>query len=347
MRRPRSRFAAALILTASWGAASCSDGTAPAAIQLPPFAGIELAAEDSLIYYSDLGQIIGRWIAPGGVLHGAPAYRGAALPPGIRGAGAALFADSVLGKTFTFDCALFRYVRDDTLTGAPASGIRIALYRYDDSFAPECPLVPRGRLDLTDISDSQPALGVTLQDSAAVTSIQFTLRALSPAMPVAISLVGTLSNGAQHFMIAATRQVLDPVFHVRDSVTFVHLETAATLRITHATGDSVVTGSAIGTRMQDDLRISQGTHTVQYSALLFECSTCAFRTGSGTVTVDDRVFGTAVLSPDSIHLVGPGGRAVVPEESSVMRGMIGAPDLTDYALRVLVAPLGTLIGATP
>jgi hypothetical protein len=54
-----------------------------------------------------------------------------------------------------------------------------------------------------------------------------------------------------------------------------------------------------------------------------------------------------VLYPDSVHLVGPGGRAVVPEESSAMRGMIAAPDITSYALRSVVRLLGTLIGVTP
>jgi hypothetical protein len=345
--RMRRRFAAAAIVTVGVSALSCSDSTAPAALELPPFAGLELAAEDSMIFSSDIGQLIGRWIVPGGVLAGAPVRRGAGLPPGIRGAGAALFADSVLGKTFTFDCASNRYVRDDTLTGAPPSGIRIALYGQGDTYQPECPLVPRGLLDLTDISDSQPALGVTLEDTAAVAHMQFTLRALSPAIPTPISITGALSDGVRHFTITATQLVLDSVFHVRDSVTLTHLETATTLRISRVTGDSIVAGSTIGTREQDDLRVSQGSHTVRYSGLQFECSTCAFPTGASTVAVDDRAFGTVVLYPDSVHLVGPGGRAVVPEESSAMRGMIAAPDITSYALRSIVRLLGTLIGVTP
>src|SRR5690242_17550049 len=72
-------------------------------------------------------------------------------PLAAPAAGAPLIPDSLLGKTFTFNCTSQRYgVSGDS--GAPATGVRLVLYHRAPDGSIACPATTVGRLDLFDAS---------------------------------------------------------------------------------------------------------------------------------------------------------------------------------------------------
>src|SRR6266566_9391808 len=66
-------------------------------------------------------------------------------------AGAPLIPDSLLGKTLTFTCASQRYAESGD-SGAPATGVRVVLYRRAPDGSIACPATAIGQLDLFDAS---------------------------------------------------------------------------------------------------------------------------------------------------------------------------------------------------
>ena len=78
-----------------------------------------------------------------------------------------LFPPTVLGKTLAWDTASHTYLISNTLTGAPANGIRILIYNANTlTGQPLLPLSQTGYLELTDESGSLAALGVRLVQGA-------------------------------------------------------------------------------------------------------------------------------------------------------------------------------------
>ncbi|HXI63256.1 MAG TPA: hypothetical protein VNH14_01970, partial [Gemmatimonadales bacterium] len=116
-----------------------------------------------------------------------------------RPSGAAIFPDSVLGKTFVWDTAAHRYAASSE-TGAPANGVRFVLYVLDPlSFMPAIPLTVDGEVDFTDQSTtSASVLGVTVlgpPGAAPVTYAAYTISVPSGPSPSTMSLAGFLSDG--------------------------------------------------------------------------------------------------------------------------------------------------------
>src|SRR5213596_1110401 len=72
-------------------------------------------------------------------------------PLAAPAAGAPLIPDSLLGKTLAFTCASQRYAESGD-SGAPATGVRIVLYRRAPDGSIACPATAIGQLDLFDAS---------------------------------------------------------------------------------------------------------------------------------------------------------------------------------------------------
>ncbi|MFQ5888941.1 MAG: hypothetical protein ACE5JR_02690 [Gemmatimonadota bacterium] len=71
-------------------------------------------------------------------------------------ASAPIFPSNLLGKTFVWSAAEDSYVIDETLTGAPANGVRFLLYAINPiTRRPAVPLVVVGRADLMDESSAE------------------------------------------------------------------------------------------------------------------------------------------------------------------------------------------------
>jgi len=72
-------------------------------------------------------------------------------PLAAPAAGAPLIPDSLLGKTLAFTCASQRYAESGD-PGAPATGVRVVLYRRAPDGSIACPATAIGQLDLFDAS---------------------------------------------------------------------------------------------------------------------------------------------------------------------------------------------------
>ena len=72
-------------------------------------------------------------------------------PLAAPAAGAPLIPDSLLGKTLAFTCASQRYAESGD-SGAPATGVRVVLYRRAPDGSIACPATAIGQLDLFDAS---------------------------------------------------------------------------------------------------------------------------------------------------------------------------------------------------
>jgi hypothetical protein len=66
---------------------------------------------------------------------------------------------TLLGKTFVYDTATNKYVVNDTITGAPATGIRFRLYAIDSVGLVAEPLVQVGHVDLTRTTNGSSVTG--------------------------------------------------------------------------------------------------------------------------------------------------------------------------------------------
>jgi len=72
-------------------------------------------------------------------------------PLAAPAAGGPLIPDSLLGKTLAFTCASQRYAESGD-SGAPATGVRVVLYRRAPDGSIACPATAIGQLDLFDAS---------------------------------------------------------------------------------------------------------------------------------------------------------------------------------------------------
>ena len=330
MRGLRFVVAVALVAVAMGGAVSCNDSTAPAPV-LPPFAAAEVAALESLDASALFSAIIGaNSVSP---LFGTTTG-GSATP---------LFADSILGSTLTYDCALGRFIRDTTLTGAPPAGVRIELYYQGDTFEPYCPLFPLAHLDLTDVSDTAPALEAVVRDVIpGIEHMHFMVRApqVGGAAPFAVN--GVVSDGVRHFAIAGSLDHTVTVNH-HDSVTFTRAETGAVLRVIVDQHDSLVAGGHAGLAQDVDLRASRDRAEVRMHGAYFLCDTCGFFDRSLVVAVDGRPFGTIVSHVDSVTFIGPDGRSMTSSEEEAMSWLQAVFFSADAAVNYTTGLLARLL----
>src|SRR5213596_1280952 len=98
------------------------------------------------------------------------------VPLAAPAAGAPLIPDSLFGKTLAFSCASQRYaVSGDA--GAPATGVRVVLYRRAPDGSIACPATTVGQLDLFDAStpDTTAVRGVATGTSGGTPLVAYTI----------------------------------------------------------------------------------------------------------------------------------------------------------------------------
>src|SRR3989442_2321723 len=120
-------------------------------------------------------------------------------------AGAPLIPDSLLGKTLAFTCASQRYAESGD-SGAPATGVRVVLYRRAPDGSIACPATAIGQLDLFDASapGTTAVRGVATAPGGAAPLVDYTI-SHSAADPEGVaSATGFVSDGQQRLDFQVT-----------------------------------------------------------------------------------------------------------------------------------------------
>src|SRR6266571_3271247 len=126
-------------------------------------------------------------------------------PLAAPGAGAPLIPDSLLGKTLAFTCASQRYAESGD-SGAPATGVRVVLYRRAPDGSIACPATAIGQLDLFDASapGTTAVRGVATGAGGGAPLVAYTIsHAVADAQGVA-SATGFVSDGQQRLDFQVT-----------------------------------------------------------------------------------------------------------------------------------------------
>jgi hypothetical protein len=325
----RSGFAVALLGLA----AACSDATPPTVPPaLPSFVAADLAGFDSIFYGPPaIYSFTGRFFTNSGPYYVPPAGV-AATTPRLFG----LFADSILGKSFVFDCVPFHYVRDDSLHDAAPDGIRIALYWEDDSHAPICPLSPVGYYDARDVgSVSSPALNVVVTSlNGDTTFVSESLTASVSGEHYRLTTNGFQSDGVRRFDLAGTSTGVDSMN--ADTLTLTRVVSGVRLSLSYRW---IRTDAEID--LFTDLQLTHGQETVRLTGTqVFSAAT----TGDLVLSVNGNPFGTITRVDDSVAVRGPGGRDVTPEERNVMDWLKSTAFYLPYFLVEASHSLADLLG---
>src|SRR5216117_997069 len=126
-------------------------------------------------------------------------------PLAAPAAGAPLIPDSLLGKTLAFTCASQRYAESGD-SGAPATGVRVVLYRRASDGSIACPATAIGQLDLFDASapGTTAVRGVATAPGGAAPLVDYTIsHNVADAEGVA-SATGFMSDGQQRLDFQVT-----------------------------------------------------------------------------------------------------------------------------------------------
>jgi len=233
-----------------------------------------------------------------------------------RPSGAAIFPDSVLGKTFVWDTAAHRYAASSE-TGAPANGVRFVLYVLDPlSFMPAVPLTVDGEVDFTDQSTtSASVLGVTVlgpPGPAPVTYAAYTISVPSGSTTT-MSLAGFLSDGTTRLDLTATLNA------GANSLTTQTTVDVAALAV-HITETASVSGTA-SVVIATDLSVTSGGQTVRANGSVTIDTATAALSGSDSVTVDGRAFATITVQNTGLGYVGAPGVTLTAADQAALRSL--------------------------
>ena len=233
-----------------------------------------------------------------------------------RPSGAAIFPDSVLGKTFVWDTAAHRYAASST-TGAPANGVRFVLYVLDPTtFLPAIPLTVDGDVDLTDQSTpSASVLGVTVlgpPGPAPVTYAAYTISVPS-GLPSNMALAGFLTDGTTRLDLTATLNAGVSSFTAQTTVD------VAALAV-HMTETASVSGTA-SVVIATDLTVMSGGQTVRANGSVTIDSATASLSGGDSVTVDGRAFATITVQNTGLGYVGAPGVTLTAADKAALLGL--------------------------
>src|SRR6266566_2447024 len=146
-------------------------------------------------------------------------------PLAAPAAGAPLIPDSLLGKAFAFSCASQHYaVSGDA--GAPATGVRVVLYRRAPDGSIACPATTVGQLDLFDAStpDTTAARGVATGTSGGTPLLAYTVSHAVADAPGVASATGFASDGQQRLDFQVTGA---PGSEFNTNITTVQLDDSA------------------------------------------------------------------------------------------------------------------------
>ncbi len=246
-------------------------------------------------------------------------------PLAAPAAGAPLIPDSLLGKTLAFTCASQRYAESGD-PGAPATGVRVVLYRRAPDGSIACPATAIGQLDLFDASapGTTAVRGVGTGPGGSGPLVDYTIsHNVADAQGVATA-TGFLTEGQQRLDFQVTGE---PGSGLNNTIATVQLDDAAAdlhAVLHHAAQMGVDTYS-------DDLDLS-----VQHAAGSAELKGSVgwantLRSWDEIVSVNDAPFakvgGSFVPENEGPSISPIGGRFFFTgEERRVLLDFVGAPD---------------------
>ena len=240
-------------------------------------------------------------------------------------AGAPLIPDSLLGKTLTFTCASQRYAESGD-SGAPATGVRVVLYRRAPDGSIACPATAIGQVDLFDASapGTTGVRGVVTGPGGGEPLVDYTIsHNVADAQGVATA-TGFVTDGQQRLDFQVTGE---PGSGLHNTIATVQLDDSAAdvhAVLHHAAYMGVDTYS-------DDLDLS-----VQHAAGSAELKGSVgwantLRSWDEIVSVNDAPFakvgGSFVPENEGPSISPIGGRFFFTgEERRVLLDFVGAPD---------------------
>src|SRR6266487_1169223 len=246
-------------------------------------------------------------------------------PLAAPGAGAPLIPDSLLGKTLAFTCASQRYAESGD-SGAPATGVRVVLYRRAPDGSIACPATAIGQLDLFDASapGTTAVRGVATAPGGAAPLVDYTIsHNVADAEGVA-SATGFVSDGQQRLDFQVTGAPGSD-FH----------SPSATMQLDDAAADlhAVLHHSAqmgVDTYSDDlDLTVQHAAGSADLKGSVGWFNT--FRSWDEIVSVNDvpfaKVGGSLVPDNEGPSISPIGGRLFFTgEERRVLLDFVGAPN---------------------
>lgn len=280
--------------------------------------------------------------AVGGSAEGSAAASGVRVARTIMaGDASALLAPqlpaAVRGTTFVLDPATLQYVADAARTGAPANGVRFALYATDLFTKQPIPGQEIGHADLTDEGTATSA-GIALRLRAVVagiTALDYRVGVTGTNSAGVLQAAGYALNGADRidFQVelkgasASDTTAAQVVFAI--GVPSKAFSTTATLQHVTLTGDSVASAA---------MTVRQGGSQVGLVASV---------TGAGlsaAFQVNGVAFATATGDPANPALAGADGRPLTAAE---VAALVDIHRLAGHVLQMfdcLMKPVGGILG---
>ena len=252
-------------------------------------------------------------------------------------AGAPLIPDSLLGKTFTFSCASQRYaVSGDS--GAPATAVRVVLYRRAPDGSIACPATSVGQLDLFDVSTTGTTAvhGVAMGLGGGTPLVAYTISHAATDSQGVASATGFVSDGQQRVDFQVTGE---PGSGLHNPIATVQLDDSATdLHVVlHHTAEM-----GVDTYYEDvDLSVHDAALRAELKGSAGWFNT--FRSWDEIVAINDvpfaKVGGSMVPEDEGPRITPEGGRLFFTRnERQVLLDFVAAPD----SIR---AGLGGVLGA--
>ena len=255
--------------------------------------------------------------------------------PATSPVAAAIFRDTVRGKTFVWDTTAARYVTS-TAAGAPANGVRFVLYTTQPPISePSRPLTAMGYADLTDQSTSSAAvLGVAVLGGTGPT----------PATYVSYTVARS----------AAPERAWAVVGFVTDGVTLLDLTSAVTATST-LTVQTAVEDATDGTHVSEtgtlsrtwensaDFSLTSGADTVRATgSVALDTTGQSWGRGSVAVTVNGQAFATITVAPAGPSYSGASGVELTSADETALEHLFIAWASLFGAVTVLTDPAWVL-----
>jgi len=240
-------------------------------------------------------------------------------------AGAPLIPDSLLGKTLAFTCASQRYAESGD-SGAPATGVRVVLYRRAPDGSIACPATAIGQLDLFDAGAPGTAVvrGVVTGPGGSGPLVDYTIsHNVADAQGVATA-TGFVTDGQQRLDFQVTGE---PGSGLNNTIATVQLDDAA------ADVHAVLHRAAqmgVDTYSDDlDLSVQHAAGSAELKGSVGWANT--LRSWDEIVSVNDAPFakvgGSFVPENEGPSISPIGGRFFFTgEERRVLLDFVGAPD---------------------
>ncbi|HYU29686.1 MAG TPA: hypothetical protein VEK83_11690, partial [Gemmatimonadales bacterium] len=240
-------------------------------------------------------------------------------------AGAPLIPDSLLGKTLAFTCASQRYAESGD-SGAPATGVRVVLYRRAPDGSIACPATAIGQLDLFDASapGTTAVRGVITGPGGGGPLVDYTIsHNVADAQGVATA-TGFVTDGQERLDFQVTGE---PGSGLHNTIATVQLDDAAAdlHAVLHHTAEM-----GVDTYYEDvDLSVHDAALSAELKGSAGWFNT--LRSWDEIVSVNDVLFakvgGSAVRENEGPRITPIGGRLFFTgEEHRVLLAFVGTPE---------------------